>query len=128
MKNKFYLQDHGSPSLSASTYVVIDVQDGDDLNPKFSQPTYRARVKEHYPITVSERKMQAHTSRNQPMTLRDAISSYVTYVRRSMLLGFFFLLTHTIKFCMEYQCAEFMHSSKTSSKRVLHFLNGLLMQ
>ena len=27
-----------------------------------------------------------------------------------------FLLTHTIKCCMEYQCAEFMHSSKTSLK------------
>ena len=46
-------QDHGSPSYSTSTYVLVNVEDGDDLNPKFTQPTYRVNVFEHYPITVS---------------------------------------------------------------------------
>ena len=49
-----YLQDNGSPPLSSETFLVIDIRDGDDLNPTFSQELYSTQIKEDYPITVSK--------------------------------------------------------------------------
>lgn len=36
------VKDQGNPPLTATTEVEITVQDGDDLNPEFQQPSYTA--------------------------------------------------------------------------------------
>ena len=46
-------QDNGSPPLASQTYLVIDIRDGDDLNPTFTQELYTTQILEDYPITVS---------------------------------------------------------------------------
>ena len=47
-----FLQDNGSPPLASQTYLVIDIRDGDDLNPSFTQELYTTQISEDYPITV----------------------------------------------------------------------------
>ena len=54
--NAFPSQDHGSPALSSTSYVAINVIDRDDRNPKFTRTVYRSSVKENYPIKVGRRK------------------------------------------------------------------------
>ena len=45
-------QDNGSPPLASQTYLVIDIRDGDDLNPTFTEELYTTQIQEDYPITV----------------------------------------------------------------------------
>ncbi|XP_011302069.1 cadherin-89D [Fopius arisanus] len=45
--------DRGTPARSASTTVTVNVIDNDDLGPKFTQSTYRARVYESFPFPKS---------------------------------------------------------------------------
>ena len=45
-------QDNGSPPLASQTYLVIDIRDGDDLNPTFTEELYTTEILEDYPITV----------------------------------------------------------------------------
>ena len=46
------LQDNGAPPLASETFLVIDIRDGDDLNPTFTEKLYSTQILEDYPITV----------------------------------------------------------------------------
>ncbi|KAI5749559.1 hypothetical protein M8J76_008291 [Diaphorina citri] len=43
--------DRGNPPRNATTAIKINVNDNDDLNPKFSRDVYSAQIPEFYPIT-----------------------------------------------------------------------------
>ncbi|XP_030768238.1 cadherin-89D isoform X4 [Sitophilus oryzae] len=43
--------DRGSPPRSSNATVTIQVNDNDDLPPKFTKGVYRTRIQEFYPIT-----------------------------------------------------------------------------
>lgn len=46
-------QDRGSPPRSSNATVYVEVQDNDDLPPKFTADVYRTQIPEFYPLLVS---------------------------------------------------------------------------
>lgn len=45
-------QDRGVPARSTNSTVKITVMDNDDLDPKFTQDIYKAKIYEFYPMPV----------------------------------------------------------------------------
>ena len=75
---------------------MIDIRDGDDLNPTFTKELYQTRIQEDYPITVGKRQVllllviptpanatyqdqrQENSSVKLPLDAAAAASSYIS--------------------------------------------------
>ncbi|XP_063981837.1 cadherin-89D isoform X2 [Diachasmimorpha longicaudata] len=77
--------DRGTPARSASTTVTVNVVDNDDLGPKFTQSTYRARIYESFPFPKSSIHKEIYFT--PPIHATDQDSSINTPVKYSISSG-----------------------------------------
>jgi len=65
------MQDHGLPPLTSTTYVLVEVRDGDDQGPAFTRPTYTASVDED--LSSSTVSSLSDAKRSSPVSVSGAV-------------------------------------------------------
>ncbi|XP_044003046.1 cadherin-89D isoform X2 [Aphidius gifuensis] len=77
--------DRGTPVRSANTTIIINVMDNDDLAPKFTQDTYRAKIYETYPFPRSSIHTEIHF--DNPISAKDQDTSINTPIKYTIMTG-----------------------------------------